>query len=112
MLLVVLLMCLKSVSVSHYAPRYWWRSPGFRDAPSTMAIERMDAGYESIGAHRESLFTGLDYWTHPKWCKNAFYSLFHCRSKANHVYSAYFFATFAVEPTLPESVEVKGHVHI
>ena len=39
--------------------------------------------------------TGPDYWTHPKWCKDAFYSLFQCRSKANHVYSAYFFATFA-----------------
>jgi len=37
--------------------------------------------------------TGLDYWTHPRWCRKS--SLFQCRSKANHVYSAYFFATFA-----------------
>jgi len=38
--------------------------------------------------------TGLDYWTHPKWCK-IFSSPFQCRREANHVYSAYFFAKFA-----------------
>ena len=31
-------------------------------------------------------------WTHPKWCKNAFSSLFQCRIEANRAYSAYFFA--------------------
>jgi len=31
--------------------------------------------------------TGLDYWSHPKWCKNAFYSLFQRRREANHVCS-------------------------
>ena len=33
--------------------------------------------------------------THPKWCKNAFSSLFQCRIEANHAYSVYFFAKFA-----------------
>jgi len=28
---------------------------------------------------------GLDYWAHPKWCKNAFSSLFQCRSKSNNI---------------------------
>jgi len=39
--------------------------------------------------------TGLDYWTHPKWCKMPFPAFFQCRWEANHVYSAYLFAKFA-----------------
>ena len=34
-------------------------------------------------------------WTHPKWCKNAFSSLFQCRREANHAYSAYVLVKFA-----------------
>ena len=45
-----------------------------------------------IATHfQESLFTGLDYWTHLKWCEIPF----QCRREANHVYSAYFSAKFA-----------------
>ena len=50
----------------------------------------------TIGSHYSlDWTTELDYWTHPKWCEMPSRAFFQCRSKANHIYSAYLFATFA-----------------
>ena len=59
--------------------------------------------------------TGLDYLTCPKWCKMPFQAFFSVGEKLIMFIqptSLLNLLPVPVEPTLLESVEVKGHMHI
>ena len=64
---------------------------------------------------RQYTVAGLDYWTHPKWCKMPFPVSFNVGEKLImpiQPMSLLNLLPHPVEATLLESVEVKSHIHV